>query len=337
MIKKAIQKVIEGKSLSQSEMMDVMNQIMVGHTTDAQIASFITALRMKGETIDEITGAAQVMREKATKIDIEPGTLILDVVGTGGDQSHTFNISTCTAILLAASDVVVAKHGNRGVSSACGSADVLKALGVNIEASKEQVKECIKQCNIGFLFAPGLHGAMKYAIGPRREMGVRTIFNLLGPLTNPAGADHLLLGVFNRDLVEPIAKVLINLGIQRALVVHGEDGLDEITTTTKTYVAEVDQKVIQTYHIDPKDYGIAYASPDDLKGDDSERNAEIIKDVLSGEKGAYRDIVLLNAASALYIVGKSHTILEGIKKAEEVVDSGRAQETLEQLIRTSNQ
>ncbi len=337
MIKKAIQRVIERKSLSQSEMIDVMNQIMEGHATDAQIASFITALRMKGETIDEITGAAKVMREKATKIVVESGTLILDVVGTGGDQSNTFNISTCTAIVLAAGGVVVAKHGNRGVSSSCGSADVLKALGVNIEASKEQVEECIKQCNIGFLFAPSLHGAMKYAIGPRREMGVRTLFNLLGPLTNPAGANHQLLGVFDHDLVEPIAKVLVNLGIQRALVVHGEDGLDEITTTARTYVAEVNQKMIETYYIDPKDYGMAYASPDDLKGGHSERNAEIIRNVLSGQAGAHRNIVLLNAASAFYIVGKSLSILEGIKQAGEVIDSGQARKTLEQLIRTSNQ
>ncbi|MDH4128235.1 MAG: anthranilate phosphoribosyltransferase [Spirochaetota bacterium] len=337
MIKKAIQKVIDKSSLSEKEMIETMNHIMEGKATDAQIASFITALRMKGETIEEITGAAKVMREKATKIFIEDGVTCLDVVGTGGDKAHTFNISTTTAIVLAAGGVTVAKHGNRSVSSSCGSADVLKELGVNIEASKVIVERCIRECNIGFLFAPSLHGAMKYAIGPRREIGVRTIFNCLGPLTNPAGADHQLVGVYDNSLVEPIANVLLNLGIHRAMVVHGDDGLDEITTTTKTYVAELSNKTIRTYYIDPKDYGLGYSKLTDLRGGDAKANADITISILSGEKGHKRNTVILNAGSAFYIVNLTKSIQEGIKKAEEVIDSGNALNTLNQLIKISNQ
>ncbi|MDH5680552.1 MAG: anthranilate phosphoribosyltransferase [Spirochaetota bacterium] len=336
MLKKAIQKVIDKESLSEKEMVESMYLIMEGKATDAQIASFITALRMKGETIDEITGAAKVMRDKATRLFVEDGITLLDVVGTGGDQSHTFNISTCSAIVTAGGGITVAKHGNRSVSSSCGSADVLKALGVNIEASKETVEKCIKECDIGFLFAPAWHGAMKHAIGPRREIGVRTIFNCLGPLTNPAGADHQLIGVYDNMLVELVAQVLQKLGSKRALVVHGADGLDEITTTTKTYATELNGTKIESYMIDPKDYGISYSSPDDLRGGDDKENADIIRKIFTGEKGPKRDIVLLNAGAAFYVAEKTRSIADGISLAAEIIDSGKALKTLERLVEVSN-
>lgn len=336
MIKNAIKKVIELNSLSESEMIEVMNAIMEGETTDAQIASFITALRMKGETIEEITGAAKVMKEKATRIHIDEGIQVLDVVGTGGDGANTFNISTTTSIVLAAGGVAVAKHGNRSVSSACGSADVLKSLGVNIEADKETVEKCIRECKLGFLFAPALHGAMKYAIGPRKEMGVRTIFNLLGPLTNPAGADHQLVGVYDKKLVEPIAQVLKNLGIKKAMVVHGNDGLDEITITAKTFAAELSNNTISTYDIDPIDYGIDHVTMDDIKGGEAQINAEIIRHILKGEEGPKRNIVLLNSGAAFYVADKVKSINDGVEMAKDVIDSGKASKTLECLIQKSN-
>ncbi len=336
MITKAIHKIIEGNSLSENEMLEAMTVIMEGRATDAQIGSLITALRMKGETVEEITGAARVMRQKATKIKVESGKKVLDTCGTGGDQSHTFNISTLSAIIAAAGGVAVAKHGNRSVSSSCGSADVLKELGVNVEAGKGVVEQCIRDCNLGFLFAPALHGAMKYAIGPRKEIAARTIFNCLGPLTNPAGASYQLIGVYAQDLVEPIANVLLKLGSERTMVVHGLDGLDEITTTDKTFVAELKDAVVATYQIDPKDYGIEYASINDLKGGDVKENADIIKRILSGDKGAKRDIVLLNAGSALYVAGESSSISKGIKKAAEIIDSGMGTKTLDKLIAISN-
>jgi anthranilate phosphoribosyltransferase len=349
MIKRAIAKVVERENLSEAEMIEVMDQIMTGQATPAQIASFLTALRMKGETVAEITGAARVMRDKATPIRVGKNVLdmdrddinidmetILDVVGTGGCGTNTFNISTTVAFVVSACGVKVAKHGNRSVSSTCGSADVLAALGVNLEVTPETVERCINEIGIGFLFAPALHGAMKYAIGPRREMGIRTIFNILGPLTNPAGAECLLLGVYSHDLVEKIAHVLKNLGCRRGYVVHGMDGMDEITLTTESMLAEVTRDGVVMKVLRPEEMGLSRCDIADLRGGDAAGNAEIVRQVLSGKKGAKREVVLLNAAYALLAAGKVSDPKQGIEKAAEAIDSGRALEKLEMLVRMTN-
>ena len=336
MIRETIQKVVDGENLTERETVDTMNEIMGGEATPAQVASFITALRIKGETIEEITGAARVMREKSTKIRTKH-PFAVDTCGTGGDGSHSFNISTTAAFVVAGTEVPVAKHGNRAASSQSGSADVLKALGVNIEIGPEQVGTCIDDVGIGFLFAITLHGAMKYAIGPRREIGIRTIFNALGPLTNPAGAQAQVLGVYAPTLTEPLANVLKNLDSQRAFVVHGGDGLDEITTTTTTQVSELVDGEVSTYTLDPRELGIPTAQPSDLKGGTPEENAEMTLSILKGEKGPKRDIVLLNAAAAIVAGGKAADIAAGLTAAAESVDSGRALEKLEGLKAKSNE
>lgn len=350
MIKEAIHKVVDRIDLEEGEMIEVMNEIMTGEATPAQIGAFITALRMKGETVDEIVGAAKVMREKALKIPVEGVDVdldrddinidretILDTCGTGGDGTLTFNVSTATAIVIASAGIRVAKHGNRSVSSVCGSADVLKELGVNIEASTEIVARCIKKVGIGFLFAPTFHGAMKYAIGPRREIGIRTIFNILGPLTNPAGARYQLLGVYREELCETLANVLLRLGAKRAMVVHGLDGMDEITVTKDTKVSEIIDNKVKNYYINPTHFGLPLYDFKDLKGGSASDNARIIRDIFEGkERGAKRAIVIMNAGAGLYIAGKGKTIKEGIKVAEEIVDSGKALKTLESLIKESN-
>ena len=335
MIRETIQKVVDGHDLTERETVDTMNEIMSGEATPAQVASFITALRIKGETIEEITGAARVMREKSTKIHTKH-LFVVDTCGTGGDGSHSFNISTTAAFVVAGAEIPVAKHGNRAASSQSGSADVLKVLGVNIEIGPEQVGACIDDVGIGFLFAVTLHGAMKYAIGPRREIGIRTIFNVLGPLTNPAGAQAQVLGVYAPTLTKSLANVLKNLGSQRALVVHGGDGLDEITTTTTTQVSELSDGAVNTYTLDPTELGIPTAQPGDLKGGTPEENAEMTLSVLSGEKGPKRDIVLLNAAAAIVAGGKAADIAAGLAVAEESIDSGQALERLEGLKAKSN-
>ena len=335
MIRETIQKVVDGHDLTERETVDTMNEIMSGEATPAQVASFITALRIKGETIEEITGAARVMREKSTKIHTKH-PFVVDTCGTGGDGSHSFNISTTAAFVVAGAEIPVAKHGNRAASSQSGSADVLKALGVNIEIGPEQVGACLDDVGIGFLFAVTLHGAMKYAIGPRREIGIRTIFNVLGPLTNPAGAQAQVLGVYAPTLTKSLANVLKNLGSQRALVVHGGDGLDEITTTTTTQVSELSDGAVNTYTLDPTELGIPTAQPGDLKGGTPEENAEMTLSVLSGEKGPKRDIVLLNAAAAIVAGGKAADIAAGLAVAEESIDSGQALERLEGLKAKSN-
>lgn len=335
MIKEAINKIVEGNYLTQDEAEDVMNEIMNGESTPSQIASFITALRMRGETVDEITGCAKVMREKVTKIRTN-ADLLVDTCGTGGDSSHTFNISTISALVAAGAGLSIAKHGNRAVSSQSGSADVLKALGVNIEADADKVAKCIDEIGIGFLFAPLWHPAMKHAIGPRREIGIRTIFNILGPLTNPAGAQAQVLGVYNVKLTELIANVLKNLGSRHVFVVHGSDGLDEITTTGKTYVTELKDNQLLSYTIEPEDFGISRANKTDLIGGSAEENARIALKILEGEKGPKRDIVLLNASAAIVAGGKTSDIKEGIKLAEESIDSGRAMQKLELLRKLSN-
>lgn len=330
MIKEAISRVVQSTDLTESEMMEVMDEVMTGEASPAQIASFITALRMKGETVSEITGAARVMREKATRITA-PGENVVDTCGTGGDESMTFNISTAAAFVTAGAGVTVAKHGNRSVSSRCGSADVLKALGVNIEAEVERVERCLREAGIGFLFAPMLHGAMKYAAPVRKELGIRSIFNVLGPLTNPAGATRQLLGVYDPALTDILAKVLGNLGSEHAFVVRGSDGLDEITLTGETRVTELKGGSIRTYHIKPEDFGFARCSPEDLKGGDPEVNAGIILDVLNGKKGPARDIVLLNSAAAIVAGGKAGRIEEGVALAHGSIDSGEALGRLEKL------
>ena len=336
MIRETIQKVVDGHDLTEGETVDTMNEIMSGEATPAQVASFITALRIKGETIEEITGAAHVMREKSTKIHTKhPFTV--DTCGTGGDGSHSFNISTTAAFVVAGTGIPVAKHGNRAASSQSGSADVLKALDVNIEIGPEQVGACIDDVRIGFLFAVTLHGAMKHAIGPRREIGIRTIFNVLGPLTNPAGAQAQIIGVYAPTLTEPLANALKNLGSQRAFVVHGGDGLDEITTTTTTQVSELVDGTVNTYTLDPTELGIPTAQPSDLKGGTPEENAEMTLSVLRGEKGPQRDIVLLNAAAAIAAGGKAEDIAAGLATAAESIDSGRALEKLEGLRAKSNE
>ena len=335
MIREAIQKVVVGDTLTEAEMVGTMNEIMEGETTDAQIACFLTALRLKGETIEEITGAARVMRAKATPVPTKH-LLVVDTCSTGGTGLNHFNISTTSAIVTAGAGVPVAKHGNRGVTRQSGSANVLMALGVNIEIDPEHVGRCIDEVGIGFLFAPALHGAMKYAIGPRREIGIRTIFNALGPLTNPAGAQAQVLGVYAPELTETHANVLNNLGCQHAFVVHGDDGLDDITTTTTTRVSELRNGTVETYTLDPTTLGIPKSEPETLLGGTPEENAEIIVDILKGEGGPKRDIVVLNAGAAIVASGKADSLETGIELASESIDSGAALAKLEGLKSVSN-
>lgn len=334
MIREAIKMLIENISLSENEMVSVMREIMDGKATDAQIASFLTALRIKGETDDEITGAAKVMREKASKINAPDYTV--DTCGTGGDLAHTFNISTTAAIIVAACGVPVAKHGNRSVSSRSGSADVLEALGVRIDLTPEKVEKCLDATGFGFMFAPLFHPAMKHAVGPRKEMGIRTIFNILGPLTNPAGARRQVLGVFSNDLTVTMASVLNNLGIVHAFIVHGEDGLDEITITDKTRISELKDGRTDTYYIIPEDLGFKRARKEDLLGGTAEENAQISLNILKGVKGPKRDITFLNAAAALITGDQKNSYSEALEKVADAVDSGKALKKLEEIKVASN-
>ena len=330
MITDAIKKVVERQNLTRKEATAAMTEIMSGEATGAQIATYITALRMKGETVDEISGSAAVMREKAVAITPK-AEVIVDTCGTGGDLSGTFNISTTAAFVVAGVGVPVAKHGNRAVSSACGSADLLEALGVKLDISPEAVAGAIDEVGIGFLFAPALHQAMKYAVGPRKEIGIRTIFNILGPLTNPAGAEHQVLGVYAPELTETLAEVLKSLGVKHALVVHG-DGLDEVTTTGRTRISELKNGTVTTYEIGPEDFGLARADRRSLAGGEIAKNVEITKSVLAGKDGPARDIVLLNAAAALTAADRTPDIQAGLAAAAESIDSGRAENKLMELI-----
>jgi len=349
MIKEAIAKVVERQDLNETEMIEAMNELMGGEATPAQVGAFITALRMKGECLPEIVGAAKVMRAHATpirvgsvvdldrdEINVERET-ILDTCGTGGSGTKSFNISTTVALAVAACGAKVAKHGNRSISSSCGSADVLEKLGVNLAVSPEAVSHCIEKIGVGFLFAPALHGAMKYAIGPRREIGIRTIFNILGPLTNPAGADRQVLGVFREDLVEPLAKVLLSLGCRRGFVVHGSDGMDEITLTGPTLVAAIGGGTVELQTIEPEQFGFTRCQLKDLQGGDAEQNAAIVKAILAGEKGPKRDVVVLNGAYALLAAGLATGVDEGLDRVREVLDNGQALAVLEALVRMTNQ
>lgn len=330
MIKEAISEIIKNQDLTESEMIEVMNEVMTGAASPAQIGAFLTALRIKGETVPEITGAAKVMREKSTKVNIKDKKVV-DTCGTGGDEAMTFNISTAAAFVTAGAGLTVAKHGNRNVSSKCGSADVLSALGVNIEVEVQKVEECLNTIGIGFLFAPLLHSAMKYAAPVRREIGIRTIFNILGPLVNPAGARHQVIGVYDEKLTDILAKVLVILGSEHAFIVHGEDGLDEVTLTAQTKVTELKNSTIKTYHIKPEDFGFERCESKDLKGGDPDENAKIILDIFNGKKSRKRDVVILNAAFAIAAGGSAKTIEEGIAMARGAIDSGFALEKLNKL------
>ena len=330
MIKESIAKLAEGQTLSREEAHVTMLEIMSGEATPAQIASYITALRIRGESPEVIAGSAAAMREKFMAVHA-PTDVVVDTCGTGGDGAHTFNISTGAAFVAAGAGVTVAKHGNRSVSSKCGSADVLAALGVKIDVSAEEMTACLKAIGIAFLFAPSLHPAMKFAIGPRREIGIRSIFNILGPLSNPAGARYGVLGVYDRELAFTLAEAVATLGAKRLFVVHGLDGLDEITTTTATRIAEVNDGQVKTYEIKPSDFGIPTAAKKDLAGGEAAENADFIRKILSGERGPRRDIVLLNAAAAIVAGQKAKDLKEGIAAAAHSIDSGAAKQKLEKL------
>jgi anthranilate phosphoribosyltransferase len=334
-MQQAIKAVSEKQDLSAKEMEATMRLIMTGEATPAQVGGFLVGLRMKGETIDEITAAASVMRDLASKVEVDKKHLV-DTCGTGGDSSGSFNISTASAIVVAAAGGKVAKHGNRSITSKSGSADVLETAGVNLEVSAEQVAECVNEIGVGFMFAPLHHSAMKHAIGPRREMAVRTIFNVLGPLTNPAGAPNQVLGVFSKDLVEPLAHVLQRLGSEHVLVVHAEDGMDEISIASPTFVAELKDGEVSSYTIQPEDFAMQSADLEQIRATDSAHSLEIIKAVFSNTDGPAKDIVCLNAGAAIYAAGLASSLAQGIKQAQEVIANGAVTEKLDQLIAKTN-
>jgi anthranilate phosphoribosyltransferase len=330
-MQQAINHVLSRHDLSSEQMTGVMRTIMTGGATPAQIGGFLIGLRMKGESIPEIAAAASVMRELATRVDAGGDEHLVDTCGTGGDASGTFNISTASAFVTAAAGASVAKHGNRSISSKSGSADVLEAAGVNLNLTPEQVAQCINEVGVGFMFAPAHHGAMKHAIGPRKEMGVRTIFNILGPLTNPAGAPNQVLGVFSDELLDPLANVLQKLGSHHVMVVHARDGLDEISIGDKTEVAELKDGQVRRFSIQPEDFGIRRTPIDSIKATDAADSLNIIRGVLDNQEGPARDIVQLNAGAAIYTAGLVDNLAEGIKKADEVIASGEARNRLDRL------
>jgi anthranilate phosphoribosyltransferase len=332
-LKPYIQKVATGAELSEEEAAQAFNVIMSGEATPSQIGGFLMALRVRGETVAEIAGAASVMRAKVSRVTAPAGAV--DIVGTGGDGSGSYNVSTCSAFVLAGCGVPVAKHGNRALSSKSGAADVLGALGVNIDLPPLLIGHCIAEAKVGFMFAPSHHPAMKN-VGPTRvELGTRTIFNLLGPISNPAGVRRLLIGVFSEQWVEKIAQVMARLGAEHVWVVHGSDGLDEITTTGATFVAEAKGGTVRTFNVSPADVGLPLARPQDLKGGDAATNAAALRGVLDGKSGPYRDIVLMNAGAGLIVAGKASSLAEGVAMATRSIDSGAARERLAQLIALS--
>lgn len=349
MIREAIEKIVRRKDLSEDQMIGVFREITSGVATSAQIGAFITALRMKGETVDEITGAARVMREKSihitalrSSVDIDRDDItveeetVIDTCGTGGSGTNTFNISTTVAFVVAGCGLRVAKHGNRSASSACGSADVLEALGVKLDVAPDLVQRCLLEIGIGFLYAPLFHSAMKYALEPRREIGIRTIFNLLGPLANPANATSQVLGVYDGRLTDVLARVLKNLGSRRAFVVYGMDTLDEITITGRSRISELRSGRIRTYYVTPTDFGLRRARLDDIAGGGAKMNAEIVLSVLKGERGPRRDVVLMNAAAALVAGFRAKDLKAGVRMASEAIDSGRSYDKLARLIELTN-
>jgi len=335
MIRHAIAKIAEGKDLTEEESASSIREILEGKATSAQIAAFIMGLRVKGEKVSEILGGAKVMREMVLTLKINTD-IAVDTCGTGGDVANTFNISTAAAFVVAGAGIPVAKHGNRAVSSLCGSADLLKEIGVNINLPPDKVAKCIDEIGIGFLFAPLFHSAMEFAAGPRREIGIRTIFNLLGPLTNPAKVKAQVLGVYSKELTEPLAYVLEQLGVKHAFVVCGSDGLDEITITGETRVSEVSSGEVKSYQITPEEFGLKRGSIEELRGGDAFYNKEVLIRILKGAKGAKRDVVLMNASAALVAGAKAKDFKEGILLAEESIDSGNAYKKLEELIEFSN-
>ncbi|HWW61090.1 MAG TPA: anthranilate phosphoribosyltransferase [Thermoanaerobaculia bacterium] len=336
MIATSIKRIVDGHSLSRDEMYEVFGHVMDGHATDVQKSALLIALRMKGETADEITGAAMAMRERVTPLDVDREGLI-DTCGTGGDGRGTFNISTLSALVAAGAGALVAKHGNRAVSSACGSADLLIELGVHIDLDAARMSEVLRRTGISFLFAPRLHPAMSAVAAVRRELGVRTIFNVLGPLTNPAFARRQVLGVFAERLVDTVARVLLALGAEHALVVHSRDGLDEISVSAPTHVCEVKDGALRTYDIAPEDIGVATHPIESIGGGDANENARIARAVLDGEAGPRHDVVVANAGAALYVGGLAPTIRDGVALANESLASGRAAAKLEQLVAVSNE
>ncbi len=336
MIQTAIHKVIEHQDLTREEAFTAMDTIMSGDATDAQIGAFLIALRMKGEKSQEIAGFAESMRGKASKVVSTHDTPAIDIVGTGGDGKHTINVSTISAFIAAGAGVPVAKHGNRSVSSKCGAADVLMALGVQIDLNPEQMSACLNEVGIAFLFAPKLHGAMKYAIGPRRQIGVRTVFNILGPITNPAGVQRQLIGVYDKSLTRLLAEVLQQLGAEHIMLVHSEDGMDEISIAAKTHAAELKNGEIKEYEIDASDFGLS-ASTESITGGEAEENAAIARSILQGEKGTKRDIIIANAAAGLYVAGKASNLSEAAKIAAESIDSGAAMKKLEAMCEFTQQ
>ncbi len=332
MFREHLQKIVNRQDLQQAEMSAMMTEIFSGDMTDAQVGAFMAALATKGETFEELAGAARAMRRKAVRVQV-PADTVVDTCGTGGDGARTFNISTTTAFVVAGCGVTVAKHGNRSVSSRCGSADLLEALGVNLNLEPEVVEEVISEIGIGFLFAPLYHGAMKYAARARKEVGLRSIFNMLGPLTNPAGANCQLLGVYAAHLTEMFAQALKALGSRRAFVVHGHDGLDEMSVCAPTRISELKDGLLRTYDVTPEQFFGEAADPREMAGGDAQQNAGITRAVLAGEKGARRNVVLLNAAAALMAAGRSETFSQGIRLAETAIDSGAAADKLERLVR----
>ncbi len=334
MIKEAIIKLTNKENLSYEEAKAVMNEIMSGEASDVQKSAYLTALTMKGETIDEITGSAEEMRNHAVQLSHEGD--VLEIVGTGGDKSDSFNISTTSSLVIASAGVPVAKHGNRAASSKSGAADVLESLGVNITISPRKSAELLQNIGICFLFAQSYHTAMKY-VGPiRKELGIRTIFNILGPLANPASANLQVMGVYDESLVEPLAKVLSNLGVKRALVVYGQDRLDEISASAETSVCEVKNGTFKSYTISPEQFGLTRCKKEELTGGTPDENAAITKAVLAGEQGARRTAVVLNAGAGLYVAGKADSIEAGVRLAEELIDSGKAEKKLEEFVKYSN-
>ena len=335
-ISKAIKAVISKQNLNESEMHDVMNSIMTGQTTDAQIGAFLVGLSMKGETIEEITASAKVMRALATSVELSSNDYLVDTCGTGGDGLGLFNISTASAFVVAAAGGKVAKHGNRSISSKSGSADVLEAAGINLNISPELISQCIEEIGLGFMFAPAHHSAMKHAIGPRKELAVRTIFNVLGPLTNPAKAPNQIMGVYDKSLVEPIANVLKGLNSRHVMVVHSEDGLDEFSIANMTYVAELKDSNMSTYTVHPGDFGLEEGNLDSIKAENAEQSLALINEAFSGKKGVARDIIALNAGAAIYVSGLVSSFDEGVTQANQILSDGSAQDKLDAYILASN-
>ena len=335
-IQQAIKTVIAKQNLNEDQMHDVMNSIMTGQTTDAQIGAFLVGLSMKGETIEEITASAKVMRSLATPVEVNSSDYLVDTCGTGGDGLGLFNISTASAFVVAAAGGKVAKHGNRSISSKSGSADVLESAGVNLDLNPNFISQCVEKIGVGFMFAPAHHSAMKYAIGPRKELAVRTIFNVLGPLTNPAKAPNQVMGVYDQSLAEPIANVLKSLGSRHVMVVHSADGLDELSIADKTFIAELKDGIVTTYSIRPEELGFGLGNLNDIKADDAENSLSLIKEAFSGQNGTAKDIISLNAGAAIYVSGLTTSLQSGVDRANQALSNGSAQQKLDDYIKASN-